>query len=80
MSFKRSIEEMKKETMNLPSNQNQPEGFYENISDYVAQLQLHMALQSRKLLPNLTDTKDGREEFLHQTQANVEKLVSRQLL
>ena len=66
--------------MNVPSKGNQPENFYENISDYVAELQLHMALQSRRLLPNLTNTKDGREKFLEQTQANIEKLVSRQML
>jgi hypothetical protein len=52
----------------------------EDISEYVAHLQLHMALQARNLLPNVTQAVDSREILLHQTQANFEKLVSRQLL
>jgi hypothetical protein len=52
----------------------------EDISEYVAHLQLHMALQARNLLPNVTQAVDSREMLLHQTQANFEKLVSRQLL
>jgi uncharacterized membrane-anchored protein YhcB (DUF1043 family) len=52
----------------------------EDISDYVAHLQLHMALQARNLLPNLTQGGDSRELLLHQTQADFEKLVSRQPL
>ena len=54
--------------------------FQEDISDYVAQLQLHMALQARNLVPTLTPTPtgDSRQQLLHQTQAMVEKLVSRQ--
>lgn len=50
----------------------------ESLSDYVAQLQLHMALQARNLVPTLTNTLDSRGQLLHQTQATVEKLVSRQ--
>jgi hypothetical protein len=50
----------------------------ESLSDYVAHLQLHMALQARNLVPTLTNTIDSREQLLHQTQATVEKLVSRQ--
>ncbi|NJL83187.1 MAG: hypothetical protein HC890_09965 [Chloroflexaceae bacterium] len=50
----------------------------EAISEYVAQLQLHMALQARKLVPALTQTTDSREQLLHDTQARIEKLVSRQ--
>ncbi|PSB00681.1 hypothetical protein [Merismopedia glauca] len=52
----------------------------EDISEYVAHLQLHMALQARNLVPNITQAVDSRELLLHQTQANFEKLVSRQLL
>jgi hypothetical protein len=52
----------------------------EDISEYVAHLQLHMALQARNLLPNVSQAADSREILLHQTQANFEKLVSRQLL
>ncbi|MEA5509919.1 hypothetical protein VB715_09095 [Crocosphaera sp. UHCC 0190] len=52
----------------------------ENIRDYVAQLQLHMALQAKNLVPTLTQSNDPRQQLLHETQATVEKLVSRQRL
>ncbi|NET31206.1 MAG: hypothetical protein F6K19_04300 [Cyanothece sp. SIO1E1] len=52
----------------------------EDLSEYVAHLQVHMALQARNLVPTLTKAKDSREELLHQTQASVEKLFSRQVL
>ena len=53
----------------------------EDFSEYVAHLQLHMALQARNLVPTLNKTVgDSREQLLHQTQANFEKLVSRQAL
>jgi len=58
----------------LPSN-----SIREDFSEYVAHLQLHMALQARNLVPTLTQTVvDSREQLLHQTQATFEKLVSRQ--
>ena len=61
----------------LPSNDLTREDF----SEYVAHLQLHMALQARNLVPTLNKTiGDSREQLLHQTQANFEKLVSRQVL
>ncbi|HIK03833.1 MAG TPA: hypothetical protein IGS40_03810 [Trichormus sp. M33_DOE_039] len=51
----------------------------EDISEYVAHLQLHMTLQARNLVPTLKPTQeDSREQLLHQTQATFEKLVSRQ--
>jgi hypothetical protein len=50
----------------------------EEMSDYVAHLQMHMALQARNLVPRLTNALDSRELFLHQTQAHFEKLASRQ--
>jgi hypothetical protein len=52
----------------------------EDISEYVAQLQLHMALQARNLLPTLTQATDSRQQMLQETQAIVEKLASRQSL
>ena len=53
----------------------------EDFSEYVAHLQLHMALQARNLVPTLKQkVEDSREELLHQTQANFEKLISRQAL
>ncbi|HEY9616426.1 MAG TPA: hypothetical protein V6C64_06285 [Microcoleaceae cyanobacterium] len=50
----------------------------EDFSEYVAHLQLHMTLQARNLVPPLTNASDSREQLLQQTQANFEKLVSRQ--
>lgn len=65
--------------MNLPlSAVNQSNK--EDISDYVAHLQIHMSLQSRNLLPQIDQVKDSRDNLLYQTQANIEKLTSRQLV
>lgn len=50
----------------------------EDFSEYVAHLQLHMALQARNLVPTLNSQGDRRETLLHKTQADFEKLVSRQ--
>ncbi len=64
--------------MNLPlSGINQSKK--EDISDYVAHLQIHMSLQSRNLLPQIDRIKDSRDNLLYQTQANIEKLTSREL-
>jgi hypothetical protein len=53
----------------------------EDLSEYVAHLQLHMALQARNLVPSLTQTVvDSREQLLQQTQATIEKIASRQIL
>lgn len=52
----------------------------EDFSEYVAHLQLHMALQARNLVPPLTKMADSREQLLHQTQAEFEKQISRQML
>jgi uncharacterized membrane-anchored protein YhcB (DUF1043 family) len=61
------------------SKHTESELFHEDIGEYVAQLQLHMALQARNLVPNLVKANDSREQLLHETQANIEKLVSRQI-
>ncbi len=66
--------------MDLHSAQTANNFFREDISEYVAQLQLHMTLQARNLVPTLTQAKDSREQLLQQTQANIEKLVSRQAI
>ncbi|BAZ82836.1 MAG: hypothetical protein ACKO9I_20840 [Sphaerospermopsis kisseleviana] len=51
----------------------------QDISEYVAHLQLHMTLQARNLVPTLKHTQeDSRQQLLHQTQAYFEKLASRQ--
>ncbi|KAM3090680.1 hypothetical protein ACKFKG_28530 [Phormidesmis sp. 146-35] len=51
----------------------------EDFSEYVAHLQLHMALQARNLVPRLTKAADSREQMLHHTQATIEKQISRQV-
>ncbi len=73
-----SLETGMENTLHLPSNQSPNLSFREDISEYVAHLQLHMALQARNLVPTLTQAADSRELLLHQTQAHFEKLVSRQ--
>lgn len=52
----------------------------EDLSEYVAHLQLHMALQARNLVPCIGQGEDSREQLLRQTQADFEKFVSRQTL
>lgn len=67
-------------TLISQSEQSLPLPLRENFSEYVAELQLHMALQARKLVPTLTHTADSREQLLHQTQAAIEMQISRQAL
>ena len=61
---------------------NQPELIREDISEYVAQLQLHMALQARNLVPSINNSSvtDSRQQMLQETQAIAEILASRQSL
>ena len=57
---------------------NQQQTHKEDISDYVAHLQVHMSLQSRNLLPQISQlTEDSEKDLLYQTQINIEKLTSR---
>lgn len=71
----------KENTVALQSQGLPNDAVREDFSEYVAHLQLHMALQARNLVPTLTQTVvDSREQLLHQTQATFEKLVSRQAL
>jgi hypothetical protein len=54
----------------------------EDFSEYVAHLQLHMALQTRKLVPNMghmAQNNDSLAQLLQDTQAQIEKQVSRQI-
>ena len=55
---------------------------HQDVSEYVADLQFHMTLHARNLVPSINhnQVKDGREEMLQQTQAHFEKLISRQTL
>ncbi len=68
--------------MDTQSTNQEPELFREDISEYVAQLQLHMALQARNLVPTLNSTSviDSRHQMLQETQAIAEKFASRQCL
>lgn len=50
----------------------------EDFTNYVAELQFHMTLHARKLVPNLAKPTDSREQLLQNTQAEIEKLISRQ--
>jgi hypothetical protein len=50
----------------------------EDISQYVAELQLHMTLQARNLVPSLNSQMDSRIQLLQESQAELEKMVSRQ--
>jgi hypothetical protein len=54
----------------------------EDLSEYVAHLQMHMTLQARNLVPSMhapiDRNADRRNELLQETQASFEKLISRQ--
>ena len=52
------------------------------LRDYVAELQLHMALQARSLTPSLSvsPAQDSPQALVQQAQAELEKSVSRQWL
>jgi uncharacterized membrane-anchored protein YhcB (DUF1043 family) len=65
-------------TVTLHSHPSSTAPFREDFSEYVAHLQLHMALQARNLVPTLTQAVDSRQQLLQQTQADFEKQVSRQ--
>ncbi len=53
----------------------------QDISEYVAHLQLHMTLQARNVVPSFKQkVEDSRQQLLHQTQADFEKFASRQSL
>jgi hypothetical protein len=68
----------KENTLNSHAKQSRNYSSREDFSEYVAHLQLHMTLQARNLVPTLTHTADSREQLLHQTQAMIEKHISRQ--
>jgi hypothetical protein len=68
------------ETSNTPPQQNpaRDSAMGAEISDYVAHLQLHMALQARNLVSDTLKSGDKLQALLHETQAQCEKLSSRQ--
>ena len=53
--------------------------FSEDMSSYVAELQLHMSLQAKDLTPTLEPSTDSLHKLLHDTQLNLEKMASRNL-
>ena len=55
-----------------------PDNIRDDIRDYVAELQLHMTLHARNLVPSLMHSTDSRHDFLREAQATAEKLASRQ--
>ncbi len=58
---------------------NQNETLGSELSEYVAHLQVHMALQSRNLVPHLGGNRhDSRSQLLQETQTDFEKMASRQ--
>lgn len=71
---------IKEDILKVEAISSNREKMQENIGDYVAQLQLHMALQARNLVPTLTQTDDPRFKLLQETQATLEKLASRQTI
>ena len=68
--------------MDIQSTTQNQEVLREDISEYVAQLQLHMTLQARNLVPTLSNTgiNNSRHQMLQETQAIIEKIASRQSL
>ncbi len=50
----------------------------DEIREYVAELQLHMTLQARNLVPTFAQSGDSRQQLLQETQAMMEKMISRQ--
>jgi hypothetical protein len=72
---------MKENTVYYPNALTAESSPCEALSDYVAHLQLHMALQARNLVPHLGRDRqfsDSRCQLLEQTQVDFEKLASRQ--
>ena len=51
----------------------------DEVSDYVAHLQVHMSLQARNLLPEIDQSKDNRSNLIYETQVMTEKFTSREL-
>jgi hypothetical protein len=64
--------------LNWKTETSQERMMREDISQYVAELQLHMTLQARNLVPSLNSAMDSRIQLLQESQAELEKMVSRQ--
>lgn len=79
VSIKVSLNLGEENTLNWQIEDNPNSEQQEQVQDYVAELQLHMTLQARNLVPSLTQATDSREQLLQETQANFEKMASRQI-
>ncbi len=80
--FFSKIKHQGSKALDIKPSSEMPELLKEDIGEYVAQLQLHMALQARNLVPTFTtaDINSSRHQMLQEAQAAVEKLASRQSL
>ncbi len=56
----------------------QPLAQNDGLFHYVADMQLHMALQARFMLPTLNADANSAAALVHQAQADAEKFASRQ--
>lgn len=61
----------------MPATSAPPRLHREDIREYVAELQLHMTLQARNLVPTFAQAVESRQQLVHESQAIAEKLVSR---
>ncbi|MCC5661239.1 hypothetical protein LC608_30615 [Nostoc sp. XA010] len=60
-------------------NEENTKQFHSKLSEYVAHIQLQMALQAQNYVPHSKQTVVS-EKLLYQTQVSFEKLVSRQAI
>lgn len=61
------------------STKNQVNPWAEEMGEYVAQLQLHMALQAKNLVPSLEHPQDGRHQLLHESQLHLKNWLPAKL-
>ena len=66
-----------KNNFNSPAEKNFPMGSQAGVGGYVADMQLHMTLQAKNLLPSLEEQGETMEALLREAQAAAEKLASR---
>ncbi|MEO1132221.1 MAG: hypothetical protein AAFX40_05875 [Cyanobacteria bacterium J06639_1] len=68
-------------THSTPSGSDSINPETERMCDYVADMQVHMALQARNLVPGIDSAiSDSRQTMLQQAQAASEKFASRSWL
>ena len=67
-----------KTNFNTSAAKDFPKTASEGVGSYVADMQLHMTLQAKNLLPSFADRGDVMEGLLREAQEVAEKLASRQ--